>query len=222
MAKIKVIIYGLGDFAKFCLEEFEGSGLYEVIAFTADHSFIKENEFCNKKVYAFEDIQAHFPPETYKMFVAVGYSKMRNRVIMYKKAKEKQYRLINYISANSDVSRSVLLGDNNLILNSVILEQHCHIGSNNIIWSRATLCHDSIVGDHNFIASGVIVGGRTEIKSNCFFGFSSTLLQDLIIEDETLVGAKSLVQNNSKKYEKLIGIPAQVISYHEEDGIVID
>ena len=219
--KQKVIIYGCGDFAKQMYWYFNYDSKYKVIGFCVDAQFMTERMFEGLPVYSFENIEEKFPPSKYKMFVAVGYSKMRNRQQMFQKAKSKKYELINYISSSAKVAIGTIIGCNNVVLSNVTIEPNAWIQDNNIIWSSVTICHDVILGNHNFIAAGVIIGGFTEVKNLCFVGFNSTIIQNLIISDEVLIGANSLQLKNAQKYSQWYGNPSRFIKYHVEQGIEI-
>lgn len=47
-----------------------------MVAFTADRDFIEQEEFLDLPVIPFDDVEKLYPPERFKMFVAVGYQKV--------------------------------------------------------------------------------------------------------------------------------------------------
>lgn len=218
---MKLIIYGNSDFAELMDYYFTNDSKYEVVGFCVDRDFIKSDKFLGKTLVAFEEVEKTFPPNEYKMFVAVGYKNMRLRVELYNKTLDKGYEHINYISSKAIVDKSNIIGKNNAILHSVVLEPFVKLGDNNIINTNTIICHHAEIMNDCFIAAKSLVGGFTIIKNNCFIGFSSIVLQKLIIEDETLIAAGSLVNKSSSKFDFLVGTPAQVVSNHKEKGIQI-
>lgn len=216
-----LVIYGLGDFAKMMRHYFAEDTRHEVVAFCADRQFIKEEFFDGLPVIAFEDIQGMFASNDYLMFVAVGYTKMRARKIMFEKARAKNYRFVNYISSHAAVDKTVVFGVNNVVLQGTQIEPFCTIGNNNIIWSSVNVSHDVVVEDHCFIASQSLVGGRASVGEGSFLGFNCTILQNVSLAEETFVGAKSLVLGNTAPFSKNIGIPSKCTEFHFQDGIVI-
>lgn len=216
-----LIIYGLGDFAKMMKHYFTEDSPYKVVAFCADKSFIKENNFNGLPVVPFEEVDSIYPNGSFLMFVAVGYSSMRIRQIMFEKAKAKNYTLVNYISSQATIEKSVAIGDNNVILQGSQIEPFCIIGNNNIIWSSVNISHDCTISNHCFIASQSLIGGNSTLHDGCFLGFNSTILQNIELSQETLVGTKSLITTNTKSFSKNIGIPAKLISTHTHEGIKI-
>ena len=218
---MKIIIYGNSDFAELMYYYFTTDSVYEVVGFCVDKGYIKSDKFLNIPLVPFETVEDTFPPNEYKMFVAVGYKNMRLRKELYKKTIRKGYNHINYISSKAILDKSNIIGKNNAILHNVVLEPFCKIGNNNVINTNVIICHHAEVMNDCFIAAKALVGGFTIIKNNCFLGFSSTILQKLVIEDETLVAASSVVNRNSSKYDFLAGIPAKSMSQHEVNGIEI-
>ena len=217
----EIFIYGIGDFAKLMLYYFKTDSTYEVVGFCADNEYIKGSEFCELPIIPFKEIDLIYPYTKYEVFVAIGYSNMRNRKIVYNKIKSKNYNCVNYISSKSIIADNIIIGENNVILENAVIEPFSKIGNNNIIWSSSNICHNTNVDSHCFIAAKSLIGGFSEIKENCFLGFNSTVLQNIVLEIETLVGTKTLINKNTKKYTKYIGIPAKVISNHKKEGIVI-
>ncbi|KKL01186.1 acetyltransferase, partial [Rheinheimera mesophila] len=185
-----IIIYGAGSFAKMMrlyLERIDGQ---KVIAFCVDRAFLGSNRnFDGLPVIAFEEIEQLYPNDCYYIFVAVGYSNMRSRKLMYERAKFKGYKFVNYIDGSAIVDETVVLGNNNIVLLGTIIEQNCIIGDNNIFWSSVVISHDVAIDSHCFFASKSLVGGNCQIGDNCFFGFNSVCVQDVVIGKESLIGA---------------------------------
>lgn len=218
-ASRKIIIYGGGQFATLMRHLFESDTAYLVVAYCLDRDFITSSEIEGVPVVPFEEVEEIYPPEEFEMFVAIGYSNMRNRVLMYEKAKQKKYVLVNYVSSDSVISNTVVMGDNNTVFQGVQVEPFVRIGNNNIIWSSVNICHDTIIASHSFIAAKSTVGGFSKIGNNCFLGFNSTIVQNIEVADETLVGACALVISDTRKYSKTIGIPAREVGLHFDEGI---
>ena len=86
----KVVIFGIGEMAKVAHYMFNRDTCFEVVAFTVDSKYIASSEFCGLEVVAFENICRKYPPNQYKLFVAVGPSRMNAlRQTKFIEAKEK-------------------------------------------------------------------------------------------------------------------------------------
>ena len=216
---MKLVIYGIGPFAKLLHYYLTNDSDYEVVAFCADEAYIKEKEFCGLPVVAFEEIENIYSPEKYKMLVAVGYSKMRNRKIMFEKAKAKNYVLVNYIHS-SVINHELKLGENNIILAGCVIEPNVEIENNNVIWSMTLLGHDCKIENHNYISAQCLIAGDTKIKNLCFIGNGTTMINRVVIENETYLVAGTNLRKNTKEYGMYMGNPAKFLKLNSS-GIVI-
>ncbi|MGE4457040.1 MAG: acetyltransferase [Arcobacteraceae bacterium] len=216
---MKLVIYGIGPFAKLLHYYLTNDSDYEVVAFCADEAYIKEKEFCGLPIVAFEDVEDIYKPKEYKMLVAVGYSKMRNRKIMFEKAKAKNYALVNYIHS-SVINHEIKLGENNIILAGCVIEPNVEIGNNNVIWSMTLLGHDCQIENHNYISAKCLISGDTKIKNLCFIGNGTTMINGLVIENETYLIAGTNLRKSTKEYGMYIGNPAKFLKLNQS-GIVI-
>lgn len=217
-----IIIYGAGDFARLArqyLDEVKGQ---QVVAYACDSLFM-QGVTCidDLPVEDFESIELKYPVENFCMYVAVGYSNMRARVVMFNKAKQKGYKLVNFVHKHALFDDSVSMGENNFIFPGVVIEKNSSLGSNNILWSSVNICHDVNIGSHCFVAARSLVGGFSKVYDGCFLGFSSIVLQNLTLDTETLVGAGALIIKNTSKFSRYIGAPAVAVGEHEKSGIRI-
>lgn len=197
----KVIIFGISDFAEVVFYYLNNDPKYEVVCFTLDKEYIKEDSFQGLPIIDFETIQDIYNPTEYEMFIAVGYTKVNKlREIKYTLAKEKGYKLLSYISDKATVYDNVIIGDNCFIFEDNTLQPFSKIGNNTILWSGNHLGHHSIIGDNCFITSHVVIAGRVSIGNNTFIGINSTIRDNLKIGKENVIGAGSLILNDTTEY----------------------
>ncbi len=217
----KIIIYGAGSFAKLMHYHFTHDSEYEVIAFCLDKSYITNHEFCELPVINFETITTHYPPDQYQMFVAVGYSIMRNRSMLFNKAKQKGYQLVNFISNKAIIREPLNLGENNVIMSSCDFEPYVNIGNNNVFWTRTIMGHNATIGHHNYISGGGGIGGNCNVGDLCFLGNGALMIDNLNIADETYMIAGTIILRDTETASKYHGNPAKLIGRHIESGILI-
>ena len=72
----KLVLYGEGNYAEQAFYYFTNDSEYEIVAFTADEAFISKKELLGLAVIPFEQIEDRYPPNEYKMFVAIGYQNL--------------------------------------------------------------------------------------------------------------------------------------------------
>ncbi|TPH17054.1 acetyltransferase [Litorilituus lipolyticus] len=217
----KLIIYGIGPFAKLMHFYFSADSNYEVLGFCVDRKYISTHSFCDLPVLPFEDIDKKFSPEEYKMFVAIGYRCMRNRRALFKKAKDLGYNLANYISSNALKYSNFKLGENNVIMGGCNVEPFVVIGNNNVIWSDTLLGHDLVIGDHNYISAKCLIAGNCYVGDLCFIGNGVTTIDGLNINDESFLISGAVLTSNTEKFGRYKGIPAKHSGSHSDYGIVI-
>jgi sugar O-acyltransferase (sialic acid O-acetyltransferase NeuD family) len=217
----KIIIYGRGTLAKLVCYYIQKYSNDQVVAYTADSSYCNIDRIDNIPLIPFESVSTRFPPKSYKMIVAIGYSSMRNRKVLYQRAKAEGYHLSSFVSPDALVDDSVVLGDNTIIFSGVVIEPFCKLGNNNLIWSGAVICHETKILDHCFAAANSTIGGKNYIEDNCFIGFNASVLQQLTVSTETLLGAGAVLTQSTSPYTKYLGIPASAAGTHEKDGIVM-
>jgi len=206
----KLIIFGTGDIAQLANYYFGIDSDYEVVAFTVDDEYNKCNELEGRPVVSFENIENNYPPEEYKMFVALSSAQMNKlREKKYFEAKNKGYELVSYVSSKCSYVSQFSHGDNCFILEDNTIQPFVKMGNNITLWSGNHIGHHSVINDHNFISSHVVISGHCVIDSNCFLGVNSTIGHMVTIAKETLLGAGSTVSKNTDS--KGIYVPARTV-----------
>ena len=206
----KIIIFGTGDIAQIANYYFKIDSGHEVVAFTVNEAYLNEKEFEGLPIVSFEEINKLHPPEEYKMFIALSYSKMNKiREAKYHEAKEKGYELVSYVSSKCTYLSQYQPGDNCFIFEDNTIQPFVKIGNNVTLWSGNHIGHHSEIDDHNFISSHVVISGHCKIESNCFVGVNSTLAHKVHLAKETLVGAGAIITKDT--IEKGVYVPAKSI-----------
>ncbi len=207
----KVIIFGLGDIAEIAHLYLSESGKYQVVAFTVDKEYMKQNEFKGLPVVAFEDVQKIYPPDEYKMFIAIGYTKVNQlRAEKYYQAKEKGYEFISYISPKAFVASNAKIGENCFIFEDNTIQPFVTIEDNCILWSGNHIGHHSIIRSHCFIASHVVISGRCEIGEYTFIGVNATLRDNVKIGKSNVIGAGALIMKDTNDNEVYVAKPTEL------------
>lgn len=186
----KIIIFGDSAFAEIAYEYFTYDSEYQVVAFTVSKEFKAKDSLFGLPVVCFEEIEKKYPPSEFDMHIAIVYNSLnRARLKFYNEAKQKGYKLANYISSRSFVWRNVELGDNIFIFEDNTIQPFVKIGSNNVFWSGNHIGHHSIIGSHNFISSHVVISGFCIVGNANFIGVNSTIGNNLKIGDDCLIGS---------------------------------
>ena len=210
MNKQNIIIFGTGDIAQIANYYFDIDSNYQVVAFTVDKNYCNEATYEGKPLIAFEDLETIYPPNSYKLFIALSYAKMNKlREKKYYEAKAKGYELVSYISSKCSYLSQFKAGDNCFIFEDNTIQPFVKIGNNITLWSGNHIGHHSVIEDHNFISSHVVVSGHCHILSNCFIGVNSTLGHQVTVGKESLIGAGAIITKNTE--EKSVYVPAKSV-----------
>ena len=197
MIKKKIIIFGNAEMASMAHFYFTYDSFYEVVAFTIDNDYIKNDTFEGKPLVPFQNIDKVFSPMIYDMHIALSYKKMNKlREKKYNEAKTIGFTLASYICSKSVFWEDLQHGENCFILENQTLQPHIKLGNNVILWSGNHIGHKSIIGNHTYLSSHVVVSGHCKIGERCFFGVNSTLRDFTTIGNDVLVSMDASVTKN--------------------------
>jgi sugar O-acyltransferase (sialic acid O-acetyltransferase NeuD family) len=220
----KVVIFGDNAIAKMVYDDMLRYGNeISIVAFTVDEKYISGDSFCGKPLLSYQKLEQFYPPDEYGILLAVDApTKMRNRMKVFNRIKDKGYSAPNYISRKADFSDTVKIGESNIIMAFSCIGFDGVMGNANFIRQNVYLGHDFVMGNGNTISSGCSVAGRCTIGDSCFIGVGATVVDFLNIADETLVGAGSVVIKDTESCTRYAGNPAKPIGKHEAAGIMIN
>jgi sugar O-acyltransferase (sialic acid O-acetyltransferase NeuD family) len=207
----KVVIFGANEMAMMSHFYLSHDSSHEVVAFTVDREFIKEESFCGLPVVPFEDIESLYPPDDHKMLVAIMFGRLnRTRAEKYSQVKAKGYKLISYISSKAMTWPGLEVGDNTIILEGSVIGPFAQIG-NNVIVSGSFVAHHAIIKDHCFIGAHATILGCVEIEPYCFIGANSTIQQWVVVARECIIGAGSIINKNTPERAVFVSKPAELM-----------
>lgn len=204
-----LVIFGAGTLARLAHYYASCEMGLQVLGFVVDASRKDRTEYCGLPVLSWEECLEKHPPARSCMYIAVGYRDMRQRQTLFDRAKTSGYTLKSIVSNSAFLAQTAQMEEGNFIMPRVVIEPGVCLGTNNIVWSNTTICHDTSIGHHNFFASNVTVGGEAVVGSRSFFGFGSTVGQQRRVGDDVLLAAHSLLLNDGKSLSRYQGVPAK-------------
>ena len=217
----KLIIYGESSFAQMIAHYFQSDSAYEVVAFCVDSAYKTKDTLDGLPIVTLETIEEHFSPKNHSIFSAIGYKSVRTHKVLFEKIAALSFPVASYISSQAMIDSTSTIGKNCLILPGVILEPYTTIEANCYLNSGVIVCHHSKVKTHSILAAGSLVGGYTTIGESSLIGFKATVAELLELADETLLGAGSLLLDNTKAHTMYVGTPAKAVRTHSDTGILI-
>lgn len=202
-----LVMYGTGLIAEVASFYFERETSYTIAAFTNAAEFITDETFQGRPLVPFEEIEGHYPPAEYDMFIALGYTKTNQvRQARYLEAKRKGYTCATYISPKATYYGTPV-GDNCFILENNVIQPFTRIGDNVTLWSGNHIGHHSTIKSHCFISSHVVISGNVVVNENCFLGVNSTLRDNIELGDFTVVSSGGIVMKDCDS--RSLVLPAQ-------------
>lgn len=172
---------------------------YEVAACTADRSYLTGDTWQNLPAVAFEEVEKHYSPEKYAMFIALGYQELNAlRARKCAEAKAKGYALVSYVHPQSGLPQDCEYGENCFIMNSVLIHPRVRLGNDVFVWSGAMIGHHTSIGDHCWITSCANISGVVTVGERCFFAVNATVGHNVVIGDECFIGANALVTKGAE------------------------
>jgi sugar O-acyltransferase (sialic acid O-acetyltransferase NeuD family) len=204
----KIVIFGTGDIGRLAHYYFTRDSEHEVVGFTVDRKYREGETYLDLPVVDFEEVAKQYPPEEFRMFVAVSYIGMnRVRAEKFARAREMGYRMESYVSSRCSYLSEHSVGENCFILEDNTIQPFVKIGENVTLWSGNHIGHDAVIEDHVFITSHVVVSGYVRIQPYCFIGVNATLRNSITIAPATLIGGGSVIMKDT--VEKGVYVPAR-------------
>ena len=198
----KLVIFGAGEIAELAHFYFTSDSEHEVVAFTVDKAFRKEDRFQGLPLVDFEEVTEHYSPEEYTMFVALSYVKMNQvRAEKYQNAKALGYPIASYVSSRCTYLSEIPCGENCFILENNTIQPFVTIGNNVTLWSGNHIGHGSTLEDHVNVTSHVVISGNCRIGSYSFIGVNATLRNSINVAPHTLIGAGAILMHDTKEKE---------------------
>ena len=190
----KLILIGDSAFAEVAYEYFTHDSPYEVVAFSVEGAYRKQERLFGLPVVPFETVERVYAPEDHSFFAAIVYTQLnRLRSRLYESAKGKGYSPASYISPRAFVWPNAQIGEHCFIFENNVIQPFVKIGADVVLWSGNHIGHHSIIGNHCFVASHVVVSGFVEVGDNCFMGVNATISNNIRIAADCLIGAGAVV-----------------------------
>ena len=217
-----LVIYGAGPLARLMHFYFTVNNDYEVSHFCIDREYLNQESFCGLPLIPFDQVEEICPPQTHQMFVAIGYKQMRARKLLFDRAKEKGYRCASYVSPHAIVNQGAVMGENNVLMDQVVMEPFSRMGDNNLYWSGTLISHGCLIGNHNYVSAKVVIGGESTMEDGCFLGNTACTINNIVLREETMLLPGAVAHKDCLAFTKYFGNPAKPVGTHQEKGIIIE
>jgi sugar O-acyltransferase (sialic acid O-acetyltransferase NeuD family) len=195
--KKDLIIFGIGKIAEVVYYYAKEECGFNVVAFAVDEEYKKLVTFKELPVVSFENIESHYSPDKFDMFIAVGYHDLnRLRETKCNESIRKGYNLVSIISPLVNLPSNISIGWNCFIMAPAIIHPCVVIKNNVFVWSGALIAHHSVIDDNCWLTSCCNISGNVRMGANTFVAVNATIGHSVIIGKNCFLGANSLVTKN--------------------------
>jgi len=214
----QVVVFGVGQWAELAHFYLQHDSPHEVVAFALDRDYIESDSYKDLPVAPFDEVEQHYPPAEFKMFIPMSFKRMNHaRAEKYFAAKEKGYELISYVSSKASTFPGFVCGDNCFILEDNTIQPFVKIGNDVVLWSGNHIGHSTIIQDHVMITSHVVISGCCNVGEYSFLGVNATVRDETVIARETLIGMGVTVLKDTKEFEVYKASAAEPATFRSDE-----
>lgn len=197
----RLVIFGVKNYAEIAHYYFTKDSDFSVAAFTVDGSHLQESTCRGLPVVPFEEVERRFPPQDYRMFVAVGIGKVNaRRAAKAEEAEAKGYQLASFISSKAERSPDLRVGPNSMVMEGSVIQPFVTIGRNSVLWSTTRIGFHGRIGDNCWLVC-CILGETVTVGDNSFIGLNATIAPMVSIGRRNIIGAGALILKDTKDDE---------------------
>jgi UDP-perosamine 4-acetyltransferase len=207
-----LIIVGNGGHAKVVIDILEERGEYNILG------IITKNKSDEIGIGCYEILgDDNLLKELFNKGVKVavmgigGYTDNSLRKRIYENLKKIGFQVISAIHPTASISRTVLMGEGNVVFSGVVINPYVRLGNNIIVATGSTIDHDTVIKDHSFISAGVTVGAETKIEEEVLLALGSKVISGVTICKGAMIGAGCVITGNICEPGTYVGVPGKRI-----------
>jgi sugar O-acyltransferase (sialic acid O-acetyltransferase NeuD family) len=189
---MKLALYGYGGHAR------------EVAAqINQDIDFFVDDEYVNGVAQPIST----FNPQTHRMIVGIGNSKVRYDVVQKLPKDTKYFTFIHPTALILD--KNIEIGEGSFIGAYSILTTNIKIGKHALLNRGNHIGHDTTIGDYFSAMPGAIVSGNVTIHDCVYMGTNSSIREKLSIHSLSTIGMNAAVVKNIEDSGVYVGVPSK-------------
>jgi sugar O-acyltransferase (sialic acid O-acetyltransferase NeuD family) len=206
----EVVIVGAGEQGEIAYEYLSYDSPHTVVGFAVERAFLDGDRFRGLPLFALEEVAERFPPDRYRVLVAVSSTRLNQvRARLFRVVKDQGFTCVSYVSTRAFVWHNVEIGENVFVFEGSVLQHRVDIGDNVIIWSGAHVAHQTMIEPDCFLAPQSAVAGFCRLGRGSFLGVNCCVADGLTIAPECLIGAGAVVIRDTHPRSVNVGNPAR-------------
>lgn len=192
-----IVLFGTGGVARVIRYVLDHDSPYRVVAFTVDRARLDSADGDGLPVVAFDEVAERYPPSTYGMFVALGFSRMNSlRASRYAEATQLGYELVSHVSERTSTWPGFETRPNTIVMEDCTIGPEAEIGEDCIIWPRVYVGHGARIGAHCYVAANASISGLTRVGERSVIGSAAVVRDDIEVGAGCLVGVGAVLTAN--------------------------
>ena len=207
---IKVIGLGAGGHSRVVIEALLAGGEFDVVGLLDTNTELVGSTINDIPVLGQDEMLYSLKQSGIcHAFIGLGGSSNNEpRKLLYYKAIEQGFSVVNSIHPLSIISPTVRLSNGVVILQGAIINANSKIGNNVIINTRTVVEHDCIIADHVHIATGAVLASSVTVGEGAHIGAGSVVLQGVSVGEGAVVGLGAAVIKDVRPGTTVVGVPA--------------
>lgn len=198
-----IYIYGASGHGLVVADIASSCGYIDVI-------FIDDGE---NEYPTFEDIK-----ENRSIPIAFGIGGNKIRAKLFERVNDSGFEIVSLIHPSSIISSSSIIGQGTVVMPNVVINAKATIGDGVILNTACVVEHECVIEDFVHISPKVALAGDVRVGKYTHIGIGSNVIQGIIIGKNVIVGGGSMVIRNIDDNQKVVGVPARLISSTSNRG----
>lgn len=203
-----ITLYGASGHAKVVVDIIMSNGkmVKKIIDDYPKLSYI--NDICVEKTSENYFQELHQKP----LIITIGDNKTRKKIALKLDAKyETAIHKASIISTSSSIKKGTVVMPGAVINASAVVGQHCIVNTN------AVIEHDCVIDDFVHVSPNASLAGNVVVGEGTHIGIGACIIQGVNIGKWVTVGAGSVVLKDVPDYAVIVGNPAKIIKYNNND-----
>lgn len=202
-----VYLYGAGGHCKVIIDTLQCENKFDIKAVFDDNPRF-ENIFNIPVKLTLEKSYL----EDKNCIITIGDNYIRKKI-----ATSLKTNFVMTIHPSAVVSKFAKIGNGTQIMAAAVVNADAVIGNHCIINTGSIIEHDSTLADYVHISPNATLGGNVSVGEKTQIGMGASILPNLQIGKNVQIGAGAVVISNIPDNAVVVGVPAKIIKYQEEN-----
>ena len=208
----RIILVGGGYHAEAVADIVEQQGRYRLVGITDTRRKVGESFLAYSVIGVQSDLRSLVRDHDVSGgIVCIGDNYLREKVAMELRAQVPEFEFATAVHPSASIAPRSEIGEGSVIMPGCVINTGARIGRHCIINTLSSLEHACTMEDYSSISAGVITGGCFSMGKYSALALGVTALDRIKVGSNVLVGAGSLLLDDTEDDVVMYGSPARVI-----------